>query len=489
MGQPEDTFGTRRRVGVEVSQGRIWGGVVHDFECTPVSAYDARVKYAIVIPSGGADRPTDALDGLTALAAATTPAMDRVSMTGRQGTARTIPSDQLSDSAGGLCGLLGIAEPPSDGQLRASAAGITLKPDDLALRLDLVSTSNPDEDPSRRSILLAHHPAELSTAEARVLLNDLIEHWKQSLPDHHAMLERITVHVGSRGAHLLVDHGGQLATALDEAPLLTSQPEAIIGHPWQDAAPEGAAGQLVAILMETSHACFANHEINRTRTEAGLLPVSMAWISGVPLTGPSRLKRFEDAHGIKAAMVSRSPHALGLAGILGIDRISLPEAETLTERISTLGEYARTTLDRYDLVIVETSAPAEASLDGDIHAKIQTLELIDRAVITPLVARLEEEGNNEQNPEDTGFRCMVACDRVISTDDRLPTSDAAPFAMCGSWVRSVIQGPFTETEAQGSDLHIERASDLMEYFLFSGLKRPRSTRRPRRTPSPTPTES
>lgn len=415
--------------------------------------------------------------------------MDRISATGRQGTARTVPRDELTGSGTGLCSLLGVGEAPSDGQLRASAAGIALKPDDLALRLDLVCVSDPEDEDRGRSVLLAHRAAGLTTSEARVLLNDLVAHWKQALPEEGTLLERLSVHVGSRGAHLLVDHGGRIATALDASPLRTDEPEALLGRAWQDAPPRGAAGDLVAQLMEASHGCFADHEINRARVESGMLPVSMAWISGVPLVGPANLKRFEDAHGVKAAMVSRSPHALGLAGLLGIDRISLPEAETLGERIASLGEYARSALDRYDLVIVETEAAAEAGLDGDVHAKIEAMELIDRELLTPLLARLEEEGDNEQNPDEPGYRCMVACDRVISSEERLPLDDPVPFAMCGSWVRSVVQGPFTEAEAHEADLHIERASDLMEYFLFSGLKRPRSTRRPRRASSSTPSES
>ncbi|XHC25811.1 hypothetical protein ABWH91_00090 [Phycisphaerales bacterium ac7] len=223
--------------------------------------------------------------------------------------------------------------------------------------------------------------------------------------------------------------------------------------------------------MEASHACFEGHEINRTREESGLLPVSMAWISGTPLTGDAILPRFEDTFGIRAAMVSRSPHALGLADALAIDRISLPEADTPAERIASLGEYARSSLDRYDLVIAETAAPMEASLAGNAHAKAEALELIDRTVLTPLQARLEEEGDNETNPDEPGFRCMVSCDRTVSSDDRTPLGDPVPFAMCGSWVRSVVQGPYSEAEARECDLHIDDASALMEYFLFSGLKR------------------
>jgi len=444
----------------------------------------------MIILSGGADRPCKALDGLTPLGAATKPAMDRVSTSGRQGTARTIDPTELTDSGSALCTLLGVAEPPSDGQLRASAAGIELKPDDLALRLDLVCASDPDTEADGRSVLLAHQPAQLSTAEARVLLNDLLEHWNRELEELSELLSRVSVHVGSRGAHLLVDHGGVIAKALDESPLQSVEPERILGQPWQDAAPEGAAGELVAMLMESSHRCFEDHEINRARSEAGLLPVSMAWISGVPLVGEANPKLFESMYGMKAAMVSRSPSALGLAGLLGIDRISLPEpdasANALPERLGSLGEYARSALERYDLVMVESSVAAEAALAGDAHGKVEALELIDRAVLMPLLTRLQEEGDNEQDADRPGYRCLIACDRVIATDERGPVAEPVPFAMCGSWVRSVVQGQFNEREAGHVDLHIERASDLMEYFLFSGLKRPRSTRRPRNAAPPSP---
>ena len=134
-------------------------------------------------------------------------------------------------------------------------------------------------------------------------------------------------------------------------------------------------------------------------------------------------------------------------------------------------------------------ADARGEREAEAHAKAEALELIDRTVLTPLLARLEEEGDNETNPDEPGFRCMVACDRTVSSDERTPLGDPVPFAMCGSWVRSVVQGPYSEAEARECDLHIDDASALMEYFLFSGLKRPRSTRRPRRTPSPTPTDS
>lgn len=402
--------------------------------------------------------------------------MDRISMGGRQGLVRTVRDRSLIGSNAALATLLGLTDSPTDGQIRALAGGIDLEAEDLALRLDLVCTSDHlDEDGT--PVILAAQPEQLTTAEARVLLSDLVEHWRAVLAGREQMLSRLSVHVGSRGAHLLVDHGGAIAKALGEGPLRCVEPELLLNRPWQDAAPEGAAGELVAELMEASHACLREHEINRVRLDAGLLPVSMAWVSGLPEAGPAVCRRFEDMFGLRAAMVSRSPAALGLAHAMSIDRIALPEADTLTERLGTLGEYARGAVDRYDLVIIETSAVQDALLVGDPHGAIGALDLIDREVVLPLLARLEEEGDNESEPDRSGWRAMVVCDRMIDPDDRCPVDGMVPLAMCGSWVRSVVHGPFDEEEAAACDLRVERGADLMEYFLFSGLKRPRSTRR------------
>jgi hypothetical protein len=42
--------------------------------------------------------------------------------------------------------------------------------------------------------------------------------------------------------------------------------------------------------------------------------------------------------------------------------------------------------------------------------------------------------------------------------------------MCGKNIHPVLKKPFNESNAAQSDLHIAYGHELMEYFLFSGLK-------------------
>ena len=50
-------------------------------------------KYAVIIPDGAADEPIGQFGGKTALEAADTPNIDKISIMGRQGLVRTVPVD------------------------------------------------------------------------------------------------------------------------------------------------------------------------------------------------------------------------------------------------------------------------------------------------------------------------------------------------------------------------------------------------------------
>ena len=66
-----------------------------------------KTKYVIVIPDGAADEPMDVFDGQTVLEAADTPATDKISETGRQGLAFTIPKGFTPGSDVAMMSLLG----------------------------------------------------------------------------------------------------------------------------------------------------------------------------------------------------------------------------------------------------------------------------------------------------------------------------------------------------------------------------------------------
>src|SRR4030042_183564 len=65
------------------------------------------MKYAIIVPDGAADEPLEQLAGQTALEAAETQNMEKISEKGRQGLVRTIPADMEPGSDVAQMSLLG----------------------------------------------------------------------------------------------------------------------------------------------------------------------------------------------------------------------------------------------------------------------------------------------------------------------------------------------------------------------------------------------
>ena len=94
------------------------------------------------------------------------------------------------------------------------------------------------------------------------------------------------------------------------------------------------------------------------------------------------------------------------------------------------------------------------------------------------VAECHSEGHEHRDQEQQGSEGLVhgysSPAKPMKASDRLPAMISVrpvPFAMAGSWVRGLVEEEFGETNATNADLHIDHGHDLMEYFLYSGLKR------------------
>jgi 2,3-bisphosphoglycerate-independent phosphoglycerate mutase len=66
------------------------------------------------------------------------------------------------------------------------------------------------------------------------------------------------------------------------------------------------------------------------------------------------------------------------------------------------------------------------------------------------------------------WRIMVLPDHPTNIATRKHGYAPTPFCMAGTRVRSLVQKPYNERNAAGSDLQISRGHELMEYFLRGG---------------------
>ena len=106
------------------------------------------MKYVIVLGDGMADEPIEALGDRTPLEYAETPTMDGLAKKSEIGLAHTIPEGMKPGSDTANLSVLGY-DPKKyytgRSPLEALSIGVDMKPDDIALRTNLITVSDGDE--------------------------------------------------------------------------------------------------------------------------------------------------------------------------------------------------------------------------------------------------------------------------------------------------------------------------------------------------------
>lgn len=419
------------------------------------------MKYVVIIPDGGADRPIPELNGLTPFEAADTPNLDRLARRGRVGTARTTPPGFTAGSDVCTMDLLGY-DPTryhtGRAPLEAASLGIETTPEQWIFRMNLVTTGasgTPDE-----GLMIDHSSGSISDAEAEALFAGLVDHWRATDP---ALAVDFELTPGVSYRSILVDRSG-----CSYAGMTSSPAHEIPRRPLADELPAGNAScDRLIRLMDMAREYLPGHEVNKARAEQGLRPANAAWIwgQGTRPQLPSFLQRF----GLKGGMITSVDLLSGIANLIGWDLIDCPGLTSYHDTdYAAQGRATIDALDRYDVVCSHVESPDEASHQADWETKVAAIEAIDREIVGPVVKALEKYGDPETDPDCEGWRVLVLPDHHTLCSTRKHDNAPVPFLMAGAWVRSVVERTFSERQAEESDLHIEPGSDLMEYFLRSG---------------------
>ena len=393
-------------------------------------------KYAIVIPSGAVDEPVAALDGRTPLQVALLPAFDRIAARGRVGTATTIPDGFPPSGEIALLSVLGYdprTQHVARGPLEALARNVPFGPRDQVFRCNLVTVT----DRRLRDFTAGY----IEPVQAERLIDDL----------NNALEDRsVRLHYGRSYRNLFV--------WADPGPLpklRTTDPQGIFDEPIRRHMPHGAGSEPLERLVRWSQRVLAEHDINQVRRDLGENPANAIWVYG---EGPRPvLPAFAERFKLRGTLVAGTDLARGLSRVIGWDVAHVPEATGLLDtNLAAKGAAAVDALDTHDLVCVHVEAADEASHLGDTNRKMRLLEDIDRHIVAPLLERLESESRH---------RILIMPDHGTSATRCTHMDDPTIFAMSGSGIESNRGEAFDEQNAVVGELHLERACDLMEYFL------------------------
>jgi 2,3-bisphosphoglycerate-independent phosphoglycerate mutase len=396
-------------------------------------------KYIILVGDGMADYPLKALGGKTPLEAADTPNMDRIAFN-RIGLVKTIPDGMEPGSDIANLALLGYNPRryhTGRSPLEAASMGVSLKPEDVAFRMNLVTLDRRSED---TIIMVSHSSGDISTEEATPIVESLKRGFKRP---------KIVIYPGIAYRHLLVWRGG---------------PEDAHTIPPHDVLDQDMSHYLnnfkdnpIPGLIRDSWKILKDHPVNTRRRRSGLQEANSIWLWGQG-RAPT-LPLFRDKYGLEGGVISAVDLIRGIGRYLGFRPIHVKGATGyLNTNYVGKAEGALKGLEDLDLIFLHVEAPDEAAHNGNYKEKIQAIELFDDKVVGTVLEGLRQF-------ED--YRVMVVSDHFTPIIKKTHTSEPTPYAWAGKSKLESIAGtaPFTEAAAKASGLIMNVGSELISEFL------------------------
>ena len=417
------------------------------------------MKYLIVIPDGAADEPQTSLGGKTPLAAAQTPAMDALAARGQVGETNHVPDSLNPGSEVACMSLLGY-DPltffTGRAPLEAAAKGIELGPNDWAVRCNLVTIGQGPEGPVMADFTADH----ISTDEAAALLEAAQAGLSRDFPEADGW--EFATGVSYRNLLIYRRDAGRRSDAGRQAPLgtdlRTTAPHDRVGQPIADAFPRGTGSRLLTDIMARSEQWLADHPVNAARRAAGKGVATHLWLWGA---GPRpSFTPFVQQHGVNGVMITAVDLLRGLANLAGWTCREVAGATGyLDTDYAAKGRAAIDELATSDLVCVHVEAPDEAGHEGNAAAKVTAIEEIDRHVVGPVVAHIEQ-----RRAAGEPYRVLICPDHPTFLATRMHSRGRVPYLLAGEGISGSGQAAYDEAAASAGTL-IEPGWRLMERFL------------------------
>lgn len=400
------------------------------------------MKYIVIVPDGMTDQPVEELGGKTPLEAARTTNMDYLAQHGSTGLIQTIPDKMKPGSDIGNMALLGY-DPKKyhtgRAPLEAANLGIELKNDEVAFRCNLVTIVKGE--------MSDYSAGHIKTEEASLLIDSL---------NKDINLDDIKFTTGNGYRHLLVL---KVRDPRIYCAITTTPPHDILGKNFKSFLPHGPESEMLLKLMERSKEIFLGHSVNQVRIDLGENPANTIWLWGQG-TRP-KLPSFEKKFGVKGSIISAVDLVNGIGRLAGLDVINVPGITGYYDT-NYLGkaEYALESLKKKDFVYIHIEAPDEAGHNGDIKAKITSIENIDKDIVGTILNRYSEHDN---------IRILVVPDHPTPVKLRTHTSDPVGFVMYGKGIAHDGSENYSETETGKNGLKFDSGEALMDHFMTKYL--------------------
>ncbi len=402
------------------------------------------MKYIVILMDGMADYPVKELGDKTPMQVAKKPNIDGLFKKSEFGLVNNVP-ENLSPGSD-VANLSAMGYDPQKfytgrSPLEAVSMGIDLKESDIVFRCNVVTVTE-DEENYEDKIIIDHSADEITTEEARVLIEDVQKHFGNSY---------LSFYPGVSYRHALVwDKGPE---SYDLTP-----PHDILEKRIGDYLPKGESGKILREMMEKSYELLNNHPINLERAKRGLKKANTIWIWGEGKK--PALESFYKLHGLRGSVISAVDLIKGIGICAGLESI---DVEGATGNVHTNFEgKAKACVDSIvsgaDYCFVHMEAPDECGHRYEIENKVKSIELIDEKVVGYIAKEMKERNID--------YRMLILPDHPTPLALRTHTRDAVPFMIYDSTEEAAfVADSFTEENAAKSGVNVEKGYELMSMFI------------------------
>jgi len=406
------------------------------------------MKYVMIHGDGMADLPCDELGGKTPLEAAHKPNMDLIATCGRLGLVATIPIGMPPGSDVGTMTMLGY-DPAryhtGRAPIEAASQGISLGPDDVVFRMNLVSL-RPGTDGN--SIMHDFTSGHISSGEAAEIVSDV---------SRELAGDGIEFFNGVSYRHLMVWRGGPSRMQL-------TPPHDITDKPVKSHLPAGAGADRLNAIMRSSTEILRDHPVNRKRQAEGKTVATSVWLwgQGTRPAVPTLKARF----GVDGSVISAVDLVKGLGRLAGLEIITVPGATGFLDTdYGAKARYGLESLKNRDFLLLHIEAPDEAGHMGRPDLKVEALERIDELILGPILQEL---------PGLSDFSLLLMPDHSTPSKLKTHSNEPVPFAIVKSnelGERSARQRArrYTEAEAARTQVLVGAGHRLIEVLFGADM--------------------
>lgn len=401
------------------------------------------MKHLIILGDGMADWAVPSLGNKTLLQYADTPNMDRLAKMGKTGMLKTVADGFHPGSEVANMSVMGYDLPTvyeGRGVLEAASIGVDLRPDDMAMRCNLVCVEG--------ELLKNHSAGHISTEEADVLIKYLEEKLGS---------DKVHFYTGVQYRHLLVIKGGDKHVACvppHDVPLKPFRPNLV--KALRPEAEETAA--LLNDLIMKSQELLANHPLNLKRVAEGKDLANSIW-PWSPGYRPKMEPLSDKYPSIKKGSVITAVDLIrGIGHYAGLRCIDVEGATGLyNTNYEGKAQAAIEALKTDDFVYLHIEASDEAGHEGDVPLKLKTIEYLDRRAVGPIYEAVKDW--------DEPVAIAVLPDHPTPCELRTHTAEPIPFLIYYPGIEPDNVSTYDEVACQKGEYGLLDKDEFMNLFM------------------------